>query len=76
MFASLPADNRRSRYTVAASFVLHLVVVALVVHVVTPLWLQPATGGGALSKMDMLKWFTSAKNPLRKSRKLWCSNPR
>ena len=55
MFASLPSQNRRALFLVAASAFVHIVVVVLLVRVelFTPLWLEPATRGARLDKIDM-----------------------
>jgi TonB family protein len=57
MFASLPPQDRRLPYVIAASAIMHVLAVVLVVRVelFTPLWLQPATRGAALNQMDMSK---------------------
>jgi TonB family protein len=55
MFASLPSQNRRCLYIVAASAIVHVVVMVLLVrvHLAAPFWLQPSAPGGALARIDM-----------------------
>jgi TonB family protein len=67
MFESLPSQNRRCGWAIAASLALHLAAGAFLVQVVRPLWLQQtARGGGRLSKLDISKAVNLGQKPADK----------
>jgi TonB family protein len=53
MFA--PLQNRRSPGAIAISLALHILAIAVLVYAVRPLWLKPATVGGAAGRVNLSK---------------------